>query len=836
MHAAQRHFVGTVKEFLPAFFTGTRVLEIGSLDINGSIRDLFKGCDHTGLDLGPGKGVDLVCPGQDYAAPGQSFDVVVSCEAMEHDPYWRDTLANALRLLNPRGMFILSCASHGRLRHGTTDRTPADSPFTNSYYRNLEADEIVGAIDLPRSLRRWFFVVNRAACDLYMVGVGQRADDATVDRLAQLEDRLRFDLRQINQFGRHDHSPAITMRDGNPGAVRRATRPPEQLARAIPELVAFAIFHATPFDDSRLVDRLVDLTCHSLHLCFGVAPATLLHGTRVEDILARADKDYVLVQNPGHVFDPERSQAVAPLLRQHMELGVPVVGHILDGAARYGDGQRAFFIHQQCFLIDRRLWEEIGRPAFGHIDPAITARVWLGRRSPENFHDDYTPPHVLPLDLTPSLIKGPREHGWALASAALCAGYPLENWSEGMRALTFNACIDPSASADFRRVMEDARHHHAVEHPNVRRMALYVCRKDAATAPFISPVNTESDFDLPDAPVGERIDRAVLASKGLKSVRLLARHRFDERTRVCVFDINPCQLAFRRLMVEEWDGRGFEGFVRWAAGRIRTDLDGSTPVIHQEADMGRLFHRQVIDFFGSESAWLDVWEQYRRCPHEYVLCDVTEDPSPLVARSQTCLLWYSNIFDYWSYAFTIASWRREEAHRRMLGALRDQCASLHAYGVMPLRFDDYSIKIRAPGEMALTTHPHRSTSQPAPGLARIEKNTVFLHPGDAPATTAITFERVPLTGNHLFLAEASVRHHRASPVRFTLEITVPGHAPVMHDIVVHPGERLTWSVPLQAVGLATIRLGTAMALSGSKSSYAWASLVDPRIFPDIPNL
>ena len=90
-HPQQIAFVAAIRHLFPAYFEGCRVLEVGSLDINGTIRGLFPGCNYTGLDVGEGPGVDQVCQGQDYDAPDNTFDVAISCEVMEHNPYWRDT-------------------------------------------------------------------------------------------------------------------------------------------------------------------------------------------------------------------------------------------------------------------------------------------------------------------------------------------------------------------------------------------------------------------------------------------------------------------------------------------------------------------------------------------------------------------------------------------------------------------------------------------------------------------------------------------------------------------------------------------------------------------------
>ena len=46
-HPAQQEFCCEVKRLFPEFFANTRVLEIGSRNINGSGRDLFEDCGFT---------------------------------------------------------------------------------------------------------------------------------------------------------------------------------------------------------------------------------------------------------------------------------------------------------------------------------------------------------------------------------------------------------------------------------------------------------------------------------------------------------------------------------------------------------------------------------------------------------------------------------------------------------------------------------------------------------------------------------------------------------------------------------------------------------------------
>ena len=124
-----------------------------------------KASPYVGIDLAPGRAVDLVASGHDFGRDA-SFEAVVTTECLEHDPGWRDTLANVERVLRPGGVLILTCATTGRHEHGTARTSPAMSPSTNSHYRNLTASDVVGA--LPH-LRIDLVATCWSSFDLYVV-------------------------------------------------------------------------------------------------------------------------------------------------------------------------------------------------------------------------------------------------------------------------------------------------------------------------------------------------------------------------------------------------------------------------------------------------------------------------------------------------------------------------------------------------------------------------------------------------------------------------------------------------------------------------------------------
>jgi len=174
-HDAQRDFIKIISENMKEYFHDSRVLEIGSLDINGTVRDFFTNCDYIGLDVAEGKHVDVVCEGQNYTAPDNSFDHVISCEAMEHNPYWVETFENMIRVCKPGGLIVMTCASTGRAEHGTSRTRSSDSPLTTElgwdYYLNLKESDFRNKVKFQDTFSKSCFWVNWTSYDLYFIGI-----------------------------------------------------------------------------------------------------------------------------------------------------------------------------------------------------------------------------------------------------------------------------------------------------------------------------------------------------------------------------------------------------------------------------------------------------------------------------------------------------------------------------------------------------------------------------------------------------------------------------------------------------------------------------------------
>lgn len=107
----------SVREFVAHTVTarGLRdasVLEVGSLDVNGTVRDLLIG-DYVGIDMRAGAGVDVVCDAHDLPYHDE-FYVIVCTEMLEHDSQPWVSLSKMRQAARKDAHLILTCRGYDR--------------------------------------------------------------------------------------------------------------------------------------------------------------------------------------------------------------------------------------------------------------------------------------------------------------------------------------------------------------------------------------------------------------------------------------------------------------------------------------------------------------------------------------------------------------------------------------------------------------------------------------------------------------------------------------------------------------------------------------------------
>ena len=124
---------------------GKDVLEVGSLDVNGSLRPYVESLgprSYLGVDLTEGPGVDQVCPAERLVEHlgTEAFDLVVCTEVLEHVREWRVVVSNLKRLLRPGGILLLTTRSRGFPYH--------EFPFDYWRYEVEDIQRIFGDLEL----------------------------------------------------------------------------------------------------------------------------------------------------------------------------------------------------------------------------------------------------------------------------------------------------------------------------------------------------------------------------------------------------------------------------------------------------------------------------------------------------------------------------------------------------------------------------------------------------------------------------------------------------------------------------------------------------------------
>ena len=100
-----------------------KVIEIGSCDVNGSLRPIiesWKPSEYVGVDVAQGPGVDVVCDAKDIVDKfgREKFDIVLSTELLEHVEDWRRVISNFKAICALGGTILITTRSAGYEYHG----------------------------------------------------------------------------------------------------------------------------------------------------------------------------------------------------------------------------------------------------------------------------------------------------------------------------------------------------------------------------------------------------------------------------------------------------------------------------------------------------------------------------------------------------------------------------------------------------------------------------------------------------------------------------------------------------------------------------------------------
>ena len=140
---------------------GVRVLDLGGRDVNGTPRALFRrAAAYIAVDMRAGRGVDVVADAATLDL-GETFDVVLSTELLEHTDKGAQIVGTARRHLRSAGTFLATMAGPGRLPHGASGEIRLPQ---GEYYANVE----------PEALEAWIRGAGFESWDINQLGTDLR--------------------------------------------------------------------------------------------------------------------------------------------------------------------------------------------------------------------------------------------------------------------------------------------------------------------------------------------------------------------------------------------------------------------------------------------------------------------------------------------------------------------------------------------------------------------------------------------------------------------------------------------------------------------------------------
>lgn len=107
------------KEYLTSdLITGKEILEIGSFNVNGSVKDVvmpMKPQKYIGIDMKNGPYVDKICAAENVFDffEESSFDVVICTEVLEHVHQWQLVVSNMKKLVKTNGIIFITTRAIG---------------------------------------------------------------------------------------------------------------------------------------------------------------------------------------------------------------------------------------------------------------------------------------------------------------------------------------------------------------------------------------------------------------------------------------------------------------------------------------------------------------------------------------------------------------------------------------------------------------------------------------------------------------------------------------------------------------------------------------------------
>jgi len=347
----------------------------------------------------------------------------------------------------------------------------------------------------------------------------------------------------------------------------------------------------------------------------------------INDVLDEAlnhDVDFCIIQSVGHII---KDVHFFYFLEQWMKKqDFFITGHIMDKNKKNVNnptGQQGYYgLHKQCMLVNLNYYKKFDKPVFGEKS---TKEEFLTKaeRHAKDIHHDYTPLSLKPTEeLT---VCTPLVDGWNFINTSLANDLTVYNFHPKIR--EYKEFIYPQTSA--------------AELENQLRWITNIVDYAQKCVFFW---NTENYKDLKYVNIEKPIKKLYAVAASFKPNMILNHYGFTDDCEVVFFDYSKPSLAFKNLLLKEWNGEDYPKFLDYAQKKYRIDETGGIET--QNASRTQLWEREIA-LWGSEQAIKEHWDRYRTLNHKYIHCDICTNPekvTSLITPDEDSVIWWSNAF------------------------------------------------------------------------------------------------------------------------------------------------------------------------------------------------
>ena len=391
----------------------------------------------------------------------------------------------------------------------------------------------------------------------------------------------------------------------------------------------------------------------------------IIRGKSVNEVLDKALEtkvEYCVIQCVGHLI---KTHEFFQFIEKWIESrNFFVTGHIMDrhtGNSHNPSGKEYYGLHKQCILVNLKYYKQFDKPVYGDKNISEKQTVAKAERHAKDIHDDYTPYALMPTEETE--ICTPFVEGWNFINKSLENGLTVYNFHPKIRGA--KQYLYPSKGVGV------------LQHQLAWINNIITYAKDC-----VFTWNTENYLDLPYVkfPKYKKIKKMYSVAAAFKPNMILNTFGFDESTEVTYFDYSKQALAFKKLLIQQWDGTDYPKFLKYAIDKYRVNVTGGNET--QFKTDAQLWDRE-LEWWGGSSKLKEHWKLYKKLKHSYIhldICDTPEDLTSKVSKEDNSVIWWSNAFHTVNAHYIRGLQGVTKCYNRWLELLEKQNENLYILG------------------------------------------------------------------------------------------------------------------------------------------------------------